>query len=270
MAKRPPKADPDRESKAETENNAQGPPLADPTMLLGLTAKDLPLPDPDRIWSVLAMPSTDGAGVRRSSALVVRLRALALLALDLASGIEELDAGSSSRAEELDWHQTLGADLVDRAAQGLGVLHAARAKETRRDFRRAFALAQRQAGLEAELGALRAFLIERTGPIPVRLREGQRAGLRERALALLAGRAVPTPASWLWCVQDPASFDDLLKERIVPVAVRLIMERSSLSRERLYALRRWRLRVWGDAVPEKARLVARLDLRGPPRGVPGK
>jgi hypothetical protein len=264
VVKRTRKTDPERTSKVATENR----PLAAPWMLLGLTPEAVPLPDPDRVWSVLALASTDAAGTRHSAALTTRLRALALLALDLAAGLEDCEAASNPNDEAVDWYRTLGTDVVERAAAGLGVLHAVRAKETRREFRRTFALAQRQAGLESELAALRAFLIEREGPLPARLREAQRASLLARALAWVEGHAEPTPASWRWCVEDPANFDDLLKERIVPLTVRLMVATSSLSRERLYALRRWRLRVWGDAAPEKARLVAHLDLRGPPRGIP--
>lgn len=243
--------------------------MAAPWMLRGLTPEDVPLPDADAMWSVLALPSSDAMGGVRSAALTTRLRALALLALDLTAGLEDCEAASSPNDEAVDWYRTLGTDLVERAAAGLGVLHAVRAKEARREFRIAFALAQRQAGLEAELAALREFLIERFGPFPARLRQAPRAALLERAQLLLGAPKAPGPDSWRQCVADAANFDDLLGGRIVPVAVRIMMVTSSLSRERLYALRRWRLRVWGDAAPEEELLVARLELRGPPRGIPG-
>lgn len=267
MAHRTRKTAPEPTSDLATAKPVSDRPLADPRMLRGLTPEDLPLPDADAMWSVLALPSSDAMGGVRSAALTTRLRALAMAALDLAGSLDDLEAASNPDADVVDWYQTVGTDLVERAAASLGVLHAARAVETRREFRRAFALVQRQAGLEAELAALRAFLIEQAGPLPARLRDARRASLQAEVLAALEGRKVPS--SWRPCLVDPEHFDDLLKGRFVPIAVRMMMASTSLSRERLYALRRWRLRFWGDAVLVKGRWVTRLDLRGPPRGIPG-
>ncbi len=268
MAKRTRKTDPEGTSDVAATKPVSDRPLADPRMLRGLTPEDVPLPDADAMWSVLALSSSDATGSVRSEALTTRLRALALAALDLAGSLDDLEAASSPDGDVVDWYQTVGTDLVERAASSLGVLHAARSVETRREFRRAFALAQRQAGLEAELAALRTFLIGRVGPFPARLRDARRASLQAEALAALKGRK--EPASWQPCVVDPENFDDLLKSRFVPISVRMMMASTSLSRERLYALRRWRLRFWGDAVLVKGRWVTRLELRGPPRGMPGK
>ena len=234
-------------------------------MLRGLTTDDLPLPDPERIWAVIAARSGTGFGAADTRALVTRLRALALVALDAAEHIEGSQAPTERRRDDAAWHRAVGQDLVERAAQALGVHHARRAAEVRDELRLRYKLATAVERVEGELLELGTTL-RGTGAVPRRVRRDVATSLLARLRAEVATRPTGVPESWVACLDDLELLRRVFSGSVTPIAVGVVAGRLGVTREKIYAARKWwsRLEVDGRVMP--GRLEAHLELRGPPRG----
>lgn len=240
-------------------------PLARPEMLLGLTPDDLPLPDPDRVWAVLGADSADDSGSVDPVAVVTRLRALALVALDTATRIESLPTPTAARVAESIWNGVIGTDLVECAAEALGVHHARRAKEARDELRQRLRLAGMLIRVESELRALHAFLRGRDLLRP-RIGRDRVEAVRAQARDSMAGRSDAERPVWTSCLADELGFEEVIRGKFIPQAVRQVVVSTGATREKVYAARRWCAKVWPEGLPGGGRLLLHLELVGPPRG----
>ena len=243
-------------------------PLANSRMLMGATPDDIPpLHDADDVWRIVGCHSKEGKR-ENVEALVTRLRALGLVALDTAASIESTRETQDGAAT---WYTSVGSDLVERAAEALGVHHARRAKVAREDIRELVRLVTALRRIEDELKDLRLF-VSASITVPQRIPRDRLPAIREATRKALAKRSEPTPKSWTLCIKDGAdnhavdSFEAVLRGDLKKVAVRQVVSSEDVTREKIYAAQRWCKKTWPSGIPDVGRFVPRLALLGPPRG----
>lgn len=239
--------------------------LASPESLRGITADDIPLfGNADVVWRVLGLEHGDSL-----DALATRLRALALVALDAAYGVEH------ARPDDLDWWRLLGGDLVRRTGDSLGVLHARRAAGARAEFRGRARMLRELDRVTREVESLKSTLIDlglagqRTGRDAM---PGTFAAAAKHLKDLDAsGVAGTVPDSWRRCVESLDLFSDFWGSPSA-FARRVVGGDEGLSLGQLSALVRWGKALAARKIDaaEPSQLWVRDELRGPPRGTLGR
>ena len=240
--------------------------LASPESLRGITLDDLPLcgGDADVVWRALGMEHGDSL-----DALVIRLRALALVARDTADRVEQ------ARPDDLDWWRRLGGDLVRRTGASLGVLHARRVAGAPSKFRENARMLRELEKVTREVESLKSTLIDK-GLAGQRVGRDAMSGTFAAAAKHLeeldsAGVAGTVPDSWRRCIESLESFSDFWGSPSA-FARRVVGEDEGLSARQLSALVCWgkALEARGIDAAEPSQFWVRDELRGPPRGTRGR